>query len=498
MSEVTAAIKMSATDLAAETPNDRKRRVSSVVVQAIMAAPAGVRIDRAKLQDLIEANYESLMSEGRFDFGPVLEALLRVEGVTEQDVYIGVVNLVAQLSRMDVRMEEPVMSLDRIDKMRLLEEAHEQTTESRAAQREAHLRDAIAELRRRKLGDLLVEEGLISPKRLKAVLEAQKKYGGRLGTNLVERGYLSESELAHFLSVQLGVPCVSRLDNLPSDAVEALPGHLAAQYRVVPTRIDGAEIHLAMADPLDLEAIDEVSYVTGLRVYPVVAPELLVAYALDRYYGIKRTQRVHQPQLPGPAIAEPPGRMQWAANDTVDFQDTMSLEEEDEEELPLNLSHLAHELISSEDDFEVYGALQKFMAAAFDTSAILLVDEGYVRGWSHRGALIRIERFRNSSCRIEEHPVLKEMTSSTTIYEGPGSEQTGSEWLTSCLGLPAEAHLMGVAIHGHSGPRALLVGHLPNYLKDPEAPQLDSRVQRMAQATLQIVSLRHRILQEVA
>jgi hypothetical protein len=176
-----------------------------------------------------------------------------------------------------------------------------------------------------RLGELLVSHGLITSEQLEDALFAQRQFGGRLGTNLVELGFISDGELAHVLSEQLKVPCAKpqALASVPRDVIARFPAALASKYRAVPLRYHAGEMHLGMADPQNFAQLDEISFALGVRVKPYVVTEVALNYALERYYGLRREARLmqaaasgmrelHAPPAPRPAPAAtweaaPPG-----------------------------------------------------------------------------------------------------------------------------------------------------------------------------------------------
>ena len=138
------------------------------------------------------------------------------------------------------------------------------------------------------LGEILVAQGAIAPEQLKQGLMAQKQLGGRLGSILVEFGFLSEQELAEALSRQLGVPFVTadEIAQVPAEVIARVPQELAAKYRVVPVRAERKDVWVAFTDPRDLHAVDAIGFAIGAHVHGMVATEISLKYALHRYYGI--------------------------------------------------------------------------------------------------------------------------------------------------------------------------------------------------------------------
>src|SRR4051794_7875786 len=137
-----------------------------------------------------------------------------------------------------------------------------------------------------KLGELLVRTGRINPAQLNEALALQKEQGGRLGTNLVKLGYLTEKQLVEALSQHFNVPSVDLTGVEIDEAVlKIIPADLARKYTILPVTKTGATITVAMIDPTNVFAMDDVKFMTGYRVEPVVASETGIRLAIDRYYG---------------------------------------------------------------------------------------------------------------------------------------------------------------------------------------------------------------------
>lgn len=144
-----------------------------------------------------------------------------------------------------------------------------------------------------KLGEMLVRAGKITPAQLEETLKSQVIFGGRLGTNLIEMGYVEEDELVEFLCNKLRFPYAlpEQLLSIPPEIIKLIPKEIAEKYKVIPLSRDKKRLTLAMLDPTDLSAIDAISFMTGYYIIPVVALELRLAPALEKYYGIRRDVR---------------------------------------------------------------------------------------------------------------------------------------------------------------------------------------------------------------
>jgi type IV pilus assembly protein PilB len=137
-----------------------------------------------------------------------------------------------------------------------------------------------------KLGELLVRSGRIDQAQLNEALALQKEQGGRVGTNLVKLSYLTEKQLVDALSQHFKVPSVE-LNGMDIDeaVLKIIPADLARKYTILPVSKTGATITVAMIDPTNVFAMDDVKFMTGYRVEPVVASESGIRVAIDRYYG---------------------------------------------------------------------------------------------------------------------------------------------------------------------------------------------------------------------
>src|SRR4051812_11721350 len=144
-----------------------------------------------------------------------------------------------------------------------------------------------------KLGELLIARGLLTPEQVGQALQGQSIFGGKLGTNLVEMGFVTEEQIAATLSQQLGLPCARPqwVANIPRDVIACVSKEMAERYRAIPLRKEGRELHVGLADPQNLERVDEMVFSFGCPVKPYIITEVTLNYALERYYGIRRETR---------------------------------------------------------------------------------------------------------------------------------------------------------------------------------------------------------------
>ncbi|MCL4474857.1 MAG: type IV-A pilus assembly ATPase PilB [Nitrospirae bacterium] len=137
-----------------------------------------------------------------------------------------------------------------------------------------------------KLGQILITSNIISEEQLKQALSLQKKEGGRLGTNLAKLGYISEDKLVSFLSKQFGVPAINLSEyTIDPAVVKLIPLEMARKYLIMPIARVGATLTIAMADPSNVFAIDDVKFMTGYNVEVVVAAESAIISAIANNYS---------------------------------------------------------------------------------------------------------------------------------------------------------------------------------------------------------------------
>jgi hypothetical protein len=165
----------------------------------------------------------------------------------------------------------------------------------------------------RRLGELLVAKGKLTNDQLQKALQAQMIWGGHLGTNLIELGYINEDELGQVLAEAHAVQYAPYriLQEIPSSVLTSIPRGLVEKYKIVPFRFDGKKLHLVMLQPQDLTALDEVSFATGFQLIPYVTPEIRLFQVLEKYYNIPRARRyitlTREMSLRGKPSGAPPG-----------------------------------------------------------------------------------------------------------------------------------------------------------------------------------------------
>jgi len=137
-----------------------------------------------------------------------------------------------------------------------------------------------------RLGELLVRENLISLQQLQKAQDAQKVEGGKLGYQLTKLGYIEESQLTEFLSRQYGVPAINLAEfEIESDVIKLIPKEVALKHQVVPVNRAGGSLIVAMSDPSNIFAIDDIKFLTGYNIEVVVSAEASIQSAIEKYYN---------------------------------------------------------------------------------------------------------------------------------------------------------------------------------------------------------------------
>ena len=144
-----------------------------------------------------------------------------------------------------------------------------------------------------RLGDLLVKERIITSEQLDKALKAQRDAGPnqRLGSTLVMLGFVSDEEVTNFLSRQYGVPAINlQYFEIDPSVVKLIPEETAKRYQILPLSRVGASLTIAMVDPTNVFAMDDIKFMTGFNIEPVVASESAIMEAIDKAYGGNRSE----------------------------------------------------------------------------------------------------------------------------------------------------------------------------------------------------------------
>src|SRR5690349_12738048 len=137
-----------------------------------------------------------------------------------------------------------------------------------------------------RLGDLLVKEKIITPEQLQQAIKVQKEQNCRLGSALVKLNFLTDEDVTDFLSRQYGVPAINlTFFEIDSTVVKLIPYETAKRYQILPLSRVGSSLTIAMVDPTNVFAMDDIKFMTGFNIEPVVASESSILEGIEKAYG---------------------------------------------------------------------------------------------------------------------------------------------------------------------------------------------------------------------
>src|SRR5579885_2036916 len=146
-----------------------------------------------------------------------------------------------------------------------------------------------------RLGDLLVKEKIITPEQLQQAVKVQKEQNCRLGSALVKLNFLTDEDVTNFLSRQYGVPAINlSYFEIDASVVKLIPYETAKRYQILPLSRVGASLTIAMVDPTNVFAMDDIKFMTGFNIEPVVASESSILEGIDKAYGATKEEDLEQ------------------------------------------------------------------------------------------------------------------------------------------------------------------------------------------------------------
>src|SRR5437867_1989401 len=162
-----------------------------------------------------------------------------------------------------------------------------------------------------RLGDLLVKEKVISPEQLDQAIKAQKASNCRLGSALVKLGFLTDEDVTNFLSRQYGVPAINlSYFEIDPSVVKLIPFETAKRYQILPLSRVGASLTIAMVDPTNVFAMDDIKFMTGFNIEPVVASESSIQEGIEKAYGSSNQEDLEQVMQSMTELGEPDVELQ--------------------------------------------------------------------------------------------------------------------------------------------------------------------------------------------
>jgi len=334
-----------------------------------------------------------------------------------------------------------------------------------------------------KLGELLINEGLLTHEQLEEALKCQVIFGIKLGSSLIELGYIDESKLVKLLGKKLGVPAATRkqLMDIPYSVYGLLTPAVAEQYRVIPFMLENRRLSVAMSDPTDFKAIDELSFVTGHIIQPFIAADINMSFALEKYYQVRRDMRYIRVgggglKRPGPAGQEagrqksaeaPQGQapepiaVTYQKEDgellnieiPAQFEGFASLPDLPEEYDPAaggfqryTIDALSLDFASARERDDVADVFIKYLGQEFRKGGLFIVRGGSATGWRAVVAGDRVQEFEKLVVDLKNQSVLHSVVQESRYFMGPLAATADNEPIISALQLAANDVVLALPV----------------------------------------------------
>ncbi len=321
-----------------------------------------------------------------------------------------------------------------------------------------------------KLGELLVQHGVITRAQLKKGLQAQRIYGGKLGTNLVELGFLRDEDLAAFLSRQLSIQAAEarEFENISKEVIDMVPRETAAKHKLIPLSLDGNKLRIAVSDPADLQVIDELGFKLGKAVQPVIAPEIWVIAALERFYGVQREMRY----IPVPKGDD--GFVGEITNNLSDMLDVtgigMGSLDEDEEDEAVPMEKFADEILSADSPEQVFQSMFRFLSPFFPRMALYAIKRGVIQGTLVSGFPLRSRDFMECRASMSGNSSIAAVADSGRPFRGTIPATPDNDKLFGILNIPPSVQVGLYPIPFRGRTIAVLLG-VPSEGAGPPVPE---------------------------
>lgn len=320
--------------------------------------------------------------------------------------------------------------------------------------------------------DMLKNAGLITREQFEEALRNRVVYGGKIGTSLIELGFVSEEVLARFLSSKLAVPYVppDRLLAIPPETIALIPRELALKYGAIPIYREQKRLYVVIADPADLRAIDDIAFSTGFIIKPLVTPEVRLIQALGKYYQLEIDRRYLQiieridgrrrhavaatpaqtAQAAPAAPPPPPPELQPAREEALEEADVVSEAAWVERVGRYSIDTVSKALAMADDREEIANILMGYLAQEFDRVALFVIRGDTAFGWKGVHWRQDLRDFDKFGVPLDGPSVLKTITDGKSYYLGGVPDTPYNGMLIDALGgePPVAALLIPLVITG--------------------------------------------------
>jgi hypothetical protein len=320
-----------------------------------------------------------------------------------------------------------------------------------------------------KLGELLIKEKLITSAQLEEALKKHVIYGIKLGSSLVELGYVDEDRLSQLLSETLGVPCADRTEvaNAERGAIGKISREFASKYRMIPFRLERNRINIAMSDPTNFKAIEEVGFMTNCLVVTYIVPDILISKALAKHYNVSDSEiRYHQlasRNKKKKAVQEPrtvtfpmtsesgellhvsvPAEFEGFGN-LPDMPEVIELEQLSgygNKFERYTIDKLSTDFASAQNRDEIGDIFIRYLGQEFSAGAIFMLHGRGAFGWRGIAGQKLMTRLEHLHINVGKCPVFKDIIDSKQHFLGQLEEVAFHEQVVSLLTLSQETQVL--------------------------------------------------------
>lgn len=316
-----------------------------------------------------------------------------------------------------------------------------------------------------RLGEILVQLGLLTPEQLKAVLHSRDLFGGRIGTQIVQRGLLDTDQISEALGRQMRMPAALQrhFDKADPAVVAMLKPNLAARYLAIPlvaARSGVKRIVVAMATPQDMLVVDDVAFALGARVEPMISAELAIARNLKRLYNVEvNLTRPARPETPASGSRPSASREFPTPSDTVLPAFPSVTEAPADSSSPVlsppldaavSLEDAVHRLSVSEHRDQIADILIDFMLPRFGCGIIFLLRGGNAQAWRGYAQGIDARAIETIAFPLSVPSVFRLAQERGATFRGPpppeGSHLHAQVWKYLQCPAPSEVVVIPIAI----------------------------------------------------
>ena len=310
----------------------------------------------------------------------------------------------------------------------------------------------------KKLGEILIERGVLALSELHTALEACRRSGGRLGTQLLKFGFVDEPALLRALAEQYGVRAVSSaaLRKAPVEVLSLIPPPLARRLRAVPFERLPIHLKVAIINPRDPATLEEIGEMTGLEVLPFIATEAAVLEAIGRIEAEPQEaapsaaaadagsdwDRLWQPPRARPQqlleVRRPRREHQPAGREIATFPGLAPVRAESalEADHPIDEATFRSRLASADHRDEIARLTLRYTAGFFNRVCLFVVHRGSVLGWTGRGHGIVVDDLQSFSVPLDQESLFSDFRSGAGYHLGPIPDERANQALLRALGEP--------------------------------------------------------------